>query len=226
MTENEQASASRSQYRDGERPNRAGWQIAGLVCGILALIFMIAVGAGFVTALVERGNVSAGRIVIGAIIAALTGLALWVALRSLHALRTSKALSRRDRRNILFSVALVIVGAVMGMAFSIADHASLGTDTSLLGTSPISPAVALALAFATAIVLPVTYWYYHRHVVDELEEAAYREGALYALYSYVTIAPTWWMLWRGGWVREPDGQIIFLATILIWLLAAMRAKYR
>lgn len=226
MTENETATALPSRDPDTDRPTRTAWKIAGFVGGMLALLFLVAFGAGFMTAAIERGTLSPARVAIGATIVASAGLALWMTLRSFHALRAARDLSRRDRRNMLFIVVLFVVGAVIGAVLAMSDHDAVAPGTVLLASGPISPAVALALAFVTVVVLPITYWYYHRHVIDELDEAAYREGALYALYGYATIAPAWWLLWRGGWVGAPDGEIIFIVTLLLWLLFALRAKYR
>ena len=58
---------------------------------------------------------------------------------------------------------------------------------------------------AAVILLPLPgcislYW--HLHVADEQEAAAYSRGALLGIYVFWIGAPVWWLLWRGGLRRR------------------------
>ena len=62
--------------------------------------------------------------------------------------------------------------------------------------------------------------------IDEQEASAYRDGGYYAAYALLIGAPTWWMLWRGSFVPEPDGVAIFMLFALIWTAVWFWKKYR
>ncbi len=92
--------------------------------------------------------------------------------------------------------------------------------------APLPASIAIGLVVFWLALMPIISVYWWRKAVDEQEAAAYREGAFYAANAYVFIAPSWWILWRGGILPEPSGTIIFLGFNLIWLSIWFWKKYR
>jgi hypothetical protein len=131
------------------------------------------------------------------------------------------------RREKLYNRILIgcgLLGGVIGLALAMTDN--LGADeASLFASSPISPALAIILSVIIGIIFPAVSIYWHKYVVDEQEDAAYRAGALIAIYAFWFIAPVWWLLWRGGMLPAPDGVALYLMTTFVALIIWFWKKY-
>lgn len=165
--------------------------------------------------------------VFGAIIIGL-GYAIWrnaVALK-----REEDDLTRRERLNRNIIVGCMAVGGVMGgtMAatgyFDIADPGS--GAFAMFGDGPIPTFAAVAAVLFWAVAMPVVAWFWHTRAIDEQEASAYRDGGYYAAYAYLILAPSWWILWRGGLLPEPNAVVIFFAFTIIWSAVWFWKKYR
>ena len=134
-------------------------------------------------------------------------------------------LSRREKLNNRILIGCGIFGGLVALILLISGDVS-AQNPNILSSDPISPVVAIILAIASGVLLPLLSWYWHAKVVDEQEEAAYRTGALIAIYAFWYIAPTWWLLWRGGILPAPDGIALYMMTTFIALFVWFWKKYR
>lgn len=164
--------------------------------------------------------------VFAALIAGL-GYAIWTNSRKLRA--SNEPLTRREKLNRNILLGCCIGGGVVGALISLNSALTATPDSNaidLFVSSSISPIVALFLAFIWGIIMPVIAWVWHKRAIDEQEASAYRDGGYYAAYAYLVGAPTWWLLWRGGLVPEPDGVAIFMLFTIIWCAVWYWKKYR
>ena len=200
-------------------------RVALITGAALVAIFGVGMIAGMTAAHVDRGGGAPSATLIALIAGAglLTAGAAYLAWRQASAMaRSDGGATARERRN---RTVLIVCGAIGGL---------MGAMLTLMGPSPFSaftgeplPAwLAIGFAAIVALLIPPISIYWHRHVVDEQEAAAYSKGALFGLYVFWIGAPTWWFLWRGGLVPAPDGVIIYFATIIVAGAVWMWAKYR
>jgi hypothetical protein len=211
---------------DDKDPSRGGQiaRVALVAGGMLATLFGAGVAVGLVGAHLKHGGEIGPRLialVAGALLfAAGSAYVAWRGTRFM--VRASGAPTTRDRRNRTVLLVCGALGGVIGMALTLAGP----TPASAFSNAPLPTAVAVALAFPIAVLLPILCVYWHRRVADEQEAAAYGKGALIGIYTYFIGAPTWWLLWRGGLVPPPDGIIIYFATITVTGAIWLWSKYR
>ncbi|MBH9537806.1 hypothetical protein [Novosphingopyxis sp. YJ-S2-01] len=189
-----------------------------ILASCLALIFLLGIGAGFLSAHLEHGGGSpgtAGYAVLAAVLVLIAG-AVVLLVRSLNPGNGEAPATRKERlnRNVL------IASGALGGLIAAALIASGGADAVFAG-GPLPSGIALALAAIVAILLPALSYYWHRYAVDEQEMEAYKQGALAGIYVYMIGAPTWWLLSRGGWVPEVNGIALYLITVFtvggVWI---------
>lgn len=165
--------------------------------------------------------------VFGAIIVGLV-YAIWHNGRLLS--RDSGDLTRRERLNRNIIIGCMALGAVMGGMLAVTGNLDVTDRASgapaLFDDSPIPTIAALCIAFFWAVAMPVIAWFWHTRAIDEQEASAYRDGGYYSAYAYLILAPTWWLLWRGGLLPKPNGVAIFLAFTSIWTVVWFWKKYR
>lgn len=140
--------------------------------------------------------------------------------------RSGERVPRRERLNNRIIWGCGIFGGIIGLALALTDNIGTANEPSLFASGPISPVLAVILAGAIGVVLPAITFYWHKHVVDEQEEAAYRAGALIAIYAFWFVAPVWWLLWRGGILPSPNGVALYFMTAFIALIVWSWKKYR
>lgn len=168
--------------------------------------------------------------VIGGFFAIIAGLAyaIWRNAQKLKA--SGEPTTKREKLNRNIILACGVIGGVMGAVIAAAGIATMpdgSTDPLLiLSVGKLPVAVVVPLVFFWAVVMPVIAWFWHTRAIDEQEASAYRDGGYYAAYAYLILAPTWWLLWRGGLLPEPDGVAIFIAFSLIWSAVWFWKKYR
>lgn len=138
--------------------------------------------------------------------------------------RTSAESNRREKLNRRIMTGALLLGVIIGMVMIISGKGA--GDASPFSSGPLPPLTALILAGVTAILMPLISYYWHKNATDELEEAAYRDGAMWACYFYWTVSSTWWLLWRGGMAQPVNGMLIFFGTIFVSLTVWMWKKYR
>jgi len=212
---------------DDDKPQAGGQmgRIAILAVATLGAVFGIGTIAGILAAHIDRGGgaptPTMAALLIGA--ALFTAGAVFLAAQQMRAM--TKVLGRptaRERRNRTVLVVCGALGGVMGAMLSLIGP----TPFSAFTNDPLPAWFALTLAAVVALLVPALSLYWHRHVVDEQEAAAYSKGALMGLYVFWIGAPTWWLLWRGGLVPAPNGVLIYFATIVVAGAVWMWAKYR
>jgi hypothetical protein len=144
--------------------------------------------------------------------------------------RDEDGLTRRERLNRNVMVGCMALGAVMGGVLAATGNLDISDPASgplaIFDDSPMPVAVALAIVFLWAIIMPILAWFWHTRAIDEQEASAYRDGGYYAAYAYLILAPVWWLLWRGSLLPEPSGVAIFMTFAFIWSAVWFWKKYR
>jgi hypothetical protein len=163
-------------------------------------------------------------IVMAVFIAIIAGLAysMWRNARRLKEVQGPS--TRREKLNNQILAGSGIFGGLVALILVASGDASSSNPEMLLD-GPIPPAIAIGVAFAFGILAPLVSWYWHARVVDEQEEAAYRSGALIAIYAFWYLAPVWWILWRGGMLPPPNGVAIYMMTTFIAVIVWFWKKY-
>jgi hypothetical protein len=204
-----------------------GGQIARI--GLIALAGLGALfGAGLTAGLIgahlsHGGAIDLKLIALMAVAILFTAGCAYGAYRAMRAVaRVSGAPTSRERRNYVVLAVCGAIGGVMGMVLTLTGP----TPYSAFSNEPLAPMLALALAFPIAVLMPILCLYWHRRVADEQEAAAYGKGALIGIYTYFIGAPTWWLLWRGGFLPAPDGIIIYFTIITVTGVIWLWSKYR
>jgi uncharacterized membrane protein YidH (DUF202 family) len=156
------------------------------------------------------------------------GLGFYFYRQTGNLLKPASDATRKERLYRKIMIMCVILGVAISMVLSFNSDTAM-SDFSLSSPfsseTPISTALALVLAAIWGLIMPLFAWYWHRNAIDEQEAAAYRDGAYYAAYAYIIIAPLWWILWRGALLPKPDGVAIFVVFNFIWLITWGWKKY-
>ncbi|APG61621.1 hypothetical protein LPB140_00810 [Sphingorhabdus lutea] len=134
-------------------------------------------------------------------------------------------LTNKEKLNRNILIICGIFGAIIGVVLVLLRPDEDMGSFSIFSSAAIAAPIAIALAIFWAVIMPIIAFYWHKNAVDEQEAHAYRDGAYYAAYAYIIGAPTWWILWRGGMMGEPNGFVIFMAFNFIWVITWMWKKY-
>ena len=137
---------------------------------------------------------------------------------------TKAPLNKKERLNRNLLITLGALGGISGLVLGVLE--ADGETALLMSNTPLPTGIAVGIAFVWLVIVPVIAWFWHTRAIDEQEASAYRDGGYYAAYAYLILAPTWWLLWRGGLVPEPDGVGIYFAFALIWTAVWFWKKYR
>jgi hypothetical protein len=114
---------------------------------------------------------------------------------------------------------------VIGAGIALAELYFGAKDAALFASGPLVPALAIIYSIIIGVIIPAITFYWHKNVVDEQEESAYRDGGYYAAYAFLFLTPLWWLLWRGGLLPEPNGVAIYLTFSLVWTIVWFWKKY-
>ena len=198
----------------------------------LGIVMTAGAVAGYLAAHETQGGGAigtAGIVTLCVCAAIIIGLAyaIWRNVSKMKA--STEGLTRREKlnRNIVWGCGLA--GGAIGLLLALYDTSDGNSDTGALpifSDNPVPPVIALMLAIFLGVIMPIIAWFWHKRAIDEQEASAYRDGGYYAAYALLIGAPTWWMLWRGGFVPEPDGVAIFMLFALIWTAVWFWKKYR
>lgn len=209
-----------------------GPRILWIILASLGIVMVAGAIAGYMAEHNAQGGGplgTAGIVTFSIFAALIAGLsyAIWTNSRKLKA--NNEPLTKRERLNRNILLGCGIGGGIVGLTISLNSALTATPDSDaidLFVSSSIPPMVALLLAFIWVIIMPVIAWVWHKRAIDEQEASAYRDGGYYAAYAYLIGAPTWWMLWRGGLVPEPNGVAIFMLFTIIWSVVWYWKKYR
>jgi hypothetical protein len=123
--------------------------------------------------------------------------------------------ARRKRFGLIWA-GFMLLGGLLGAVL-----VALGPDRA--GTLP--PALAIAAAGLFAIGVPLGSWYFLRDI-DEVELRTNLVASMWAMNTYVLLYPTWYILWKGQLVREPNHEILFITTMIVLSLVYFAKKAR
>ena len=216
MTPNDQTAVIEDQ--PGPTPGRLALALLGATLVLMSLGGIV----GFTAAVIDGGLRNPGKsaIVIGIMAVLLAAGAL--ILKRMAPYFTAGPLAPRAKRSRRMLIASMFVGAIVGVALTLGT--GIGEDPLDVLAGPIPPAIAAAVIAIWLIVVPVLSWNWWKNV-DEVEAGAYKTGALYGVYAYAFIAPTWWVGWRGGFLPEPQEMVTFLIVMTVWGLGWMRGRF-
>ena len=198
------------------------WRWAGIVGLTLAMAFLLGVGVGFVKAYSDHGDGPDLKAVtiLAALVIAFAGCG-WLLQRLIRSARPDEPLTAKERLNRNILIAAGLLGGIIGMVLTLSGASGPPGFADVFSDGPLPLGLAVALVLTVGVLVPAISLYWHRHAVDEQEAAAYKNGALIALYVYMIGAPVWWFAWRGGFAPEPDGVIIYAVTVsvlgIIWI---------
>ena len=194
--------------------------LAALAANLFALLGL-GIAAGGVVAMVREASISGKGVGVIALGVAVSTIGFLIFRKfnpfdfASHAPIGPK--TRRWRRAFLIAA---LLGVVIGVLLSLsAGQAGLGA----LGNGPLPPAAALAVVVLYIVFTPFTTYLAHRNA-DEFERAASGRGALVGIYAYALIAPSWWILERGGLAPPQEPMIVFAIVLTIWGLAWLLAR--
>lgn len=208
----------------GGNTQRIVWMI---LCGV-GIIMLLGAIAGYLSQHDEQGGGpldTAGVTVLGVFVTVILVLtfAIWRLFQQIK--QSSERVPRREKLYNRILIGSGLLGGVIGLALAVTDNLG-ASEASLFASGPMLPELAIVLSVAIGLVMPAMAIYWHKYVVDEQEEAAYRSGALIAIYAFWFIAPVWWLLWRGGMLAEPNGVALYLMTTFVALIVWFWKKYR
>ena len=210
-----------------EDENAGGRQILWMMLSTLGIMATIGAVIGYLAAHQAEGGgpLDTAAIVTVTVLTAIIAALSFVIWRGRHRIKNSGFReTSRDKMNVRMTWGSGIFGGLIALAL-IAGDIMGANDGNIFGNGALPPALAIIVSVAIGIVLPAVTYYWHKRVIDEQEEAAYRTGALIAIYAFWFIAPGWWLLWRGGMLPEPDGVALYLMTTFVALIIWFWRKY-
>ena len=210
-----------------ENADRNGRRILWMsLCGF-GMIMILAYIAGFLSVHMAEGG-SALNMTDYAIVAAfisatlLLAFTIWRLFRQMK--RSDQKVPQREKVYNRFLIGSFIFGGITGLVLAMTGSFD-ETEAGLISNDAMSPMLAIILSIAIGLIVPAITLYWHKHAVDEQEEAAYRFAALIAMYAFWFIAPVWWLLWRGGMLPEVNGITLYFMTTFVALIVWFWKKY-
>ena len=167
--------------------------------------------------------------ILAAAILAIIGLGYW-AWQNAKAMKVpGENLTRRELLNHNILLGCVFLGGVMGFAIAASGISNTSDNAAdpfaALIAGPLPLHILVPIIIVWGIIMPVIAWFWHTRIIDEQEANAYRDGGYYAAYAFLLLTPLWWLLWRGGFLPEPDGVAIYITFSLVWTAVWFWKKY-
>lgn len=131
-----------------------------------------------------------------------------------------RAQLRKKRINTVVG-GLFCAGAIAGFLIGFFEDESAG----LVAANSIPPWLAVVSAIVFVVAVTFGSWKLMQ-VSDELERVIHTKTTVVAGNVMLIGYPTWFILWKGGIVREPDALWLFAAGIFSSALAYAWYKYR
>lgn len=131
-------------------------------------------------------------------------------------LAAARARTRRQR---------IILFTLMGVGAAIGFFSALFEVEGGAFLEGIPAAWAIAASAITTVALVYGSWRYHR-VTDELERRDNLWASTIALNFYFALYANWYLWWRGELVREPQHEVLAVATFAVMMLAYGYKKLR
>jgi hypothetical protein len=124
--------------------------------------------------------------------------------------------ARRRKRGLIIG-ALFTAGAITGFYMGHTDGGALFDGRP--GGWPPAVAAALAALYLTAIIGGSLLL---NGVMDEVERQRSYKAVSFAGAVLILVYPTWFALWKGGFVGEPIHWVLF---VLFWLSLALSSLF-
>ena len=214
-------------FNADENGGRNALRILGMIfCGF-GIIMLLGAITGFLSVHMAEGggplNLSGYAILASFISVTLVlAFAIWRLFRQMK--RSDQKVPQREKVYNRFLIGSFLFGGVTGLVLALTGSFD-ETEAGLISNDAMSPMLAIIMSVAIGVFMPAVTFYWHKNLVDEQEEAAYRFGALIAMYAFWFIAPVWWLLWRGGMLPEIDGIALYFITIFVALIVWFWKKY-
>lgn len=198
-----------------------------MLCGV-GIIMIFGAIVGVLSDYIAEGEVPSDPALFSVLgilvtVSVVLGFAIWKLAQQVK--QSGEKVTRREKLNNRVLIGTGLFGGIIGLTLAVAD--SIGAnDGNLFTNSPMSSTLAIILSIAIGVIMPAITLYWHKRVVDELEEAAYRAGALMGFYAITFAAPVWWFLWRGGLVPQPNGIALYFTAMFVALIVWFWKKYR
>lgn len=132
----------------------------------------------------------------------------------------TRAKQRQKRINAVIG-ALFCVGLVSGFLVGFFED----EDAGLLAANSIPPWLAIASAIVFVVAVSYGSWKLMQ-VSDEHERVIHTRTTVVAGNVMLIGYPTWFILWKGGLVPEPDALWLFMAGIVSSAIAFAWYKFR
>ena len=124
--------------------------------------------------------------------------------------------ARRRKRWLIFAV-LAVIGFVPGLYVGFQHGAAAAQSQPLVW----SPTVAALLA-GLYLVAVAGGGILMNSVMDEVERQRGYKAVSFAGAALMVVYPTWFLLWKGGFVPEPVHWMLF---VLFWLSLALASLF-
>jgi protein-S-isoprenylcysteine O-methyltransferase Ste14 len=125
--------------------------------------------------------------------------------------------SARRRKKWLIVAALAVAGAVPGFYIGL-QHGKAVAESRPFVWSP-----TFALVFAGIYLLAVIGGgLLLGRYIDEVERQRSYQAVSFAGLALMVVYPTWFLLWKGGFVPEPIHWVLF---VLFWLSLALASLW-
>lgn len=123
----------------------------------------------------------------------------------------------RRRKRWLIVAGLAVVGFVPGLYVGFQHGAAAAQNQPLVWSPTVAALLAILylVAVAGGAVLINT-------VMDEIERQRGYKAVSFAGAALMVVYPTWFLLWKGGFVPEPVHWILF---VLFWLSLALASLF-
>ena len=201
----------------GARFRRFAVPMLWFAAGLTLLLGGIAWGA----MQVAKDNIASVDLM-GAAIAGLIGGVITVAtFRKWPTLTEGDPVTPRTRRYGWAMVALIAFSLLITLIFARPSGGGLANDLYSNGPLPTGLAVGAALLWLVGMPLLAAIT---RRNMDEVERDLLIFGESAGFRFFTSVAPAWWLGYRGGVLPQPDVMILFVGVLIASFIANMARR--
>ncbi|QDH34925.1 hypothetical protein [Porphyrobacter sp. YT40] len=201
----------------GARFRRFAIPVLWFAAGLTLLLSGIAWGA----IQVAKNNVASVDLA-GSVVAGIIGAFIVVAtFRKWPTLTQGDPVTPRTRRYSWAMVALIGFSMLITLVFARPSGGRLANDLYSNGPLPTDLAVGAALLWLVGMPLLAAIT---RRNMDEVERNLLIFGESAGFRFFTTVAPAWWLGYRGGVLPQPDVMILFVGVLVASFIANMARR--